>query len=119
MNLKAKEAALVAVAPVRNFKISFIFPPYLVALKRNENRVKYPLIQTERILKIFQKISIRAFLEKWDAGYYSISRESMIDAGWYDWFCSNKALLPSSKIDLDKHYVWFKNGCPCVGHLYD
>lgn len=133
MDLKVKVAALVAVDPARNFKISFIFPAHLVALKRNENGVKYPLIQTERILKMFQKISIRAFLEKWDAGYYSISRESMLDAGWYDWFCSNKALygrlkrmvdqlkalLPSSKIDLDKHYVWFKNGCPCVGHLYD
>ena len=51
---------------------------------------------------MFQKISIRAFLEKWDAGYYSISRESMIDAGWYDWFCSNKALYGRLKRMVDQ-----------------
>lgn len=52
---------------------------------------------------------------------------------WYDWFCKDKALrnkalklLPKVRkfaelmgIDLDTHYVWFKNNCPLYGKLYD
>ena len=53
---------------------------------------------------------------------------------FYDWFCSDKALENKSNklfkqvktflkhnpnIDLDKHYVFFKNNCPMVGSLYD
>lgn len=52
---------------------------------------------------------------------------------WYDWFCQDKSLkrkalglLPKVKkfcdlmgIDLDTHYVWFKNNCPVFGKLYD
>lgn len=52
---------------------------------------------------------------------------------FYDWFCSDKALQGKAKslmakakkfaakmnIDLDKHYVWFKNNCPMNGPLYD
>jgi hypothetical protein len=53
--------------------------------------------------------------------------------GFYDWFCkeeslANKAmnLMPkvikfakAKGIDLDRHYVWFKNNCPMNGSLYD
>lgn len=53
---------------------------------------------------------------------------------FYDWFCSDKALKNKSfilmkqvkrflkhhpEINLDKHYVFFKNNCPCAGSLYD
>jgi hypothetical protein len=52
---------------------------------------------------------------------------------FYDWFCKEKALQGKAKslmakakkfatktnIDLDKHYVWFKNNCPMNGPLYD
>ena len=54
-------------------------------------------------------------------------------SGFYDWFCSEKALPAKAKnlmpkvikfakakgIDLDRHYVWFKNNCPFNGPLYD
>jgi len=50
-----------------------------------------------------------------------------------DWFCQDKSLkrkalglLPKVRkfvelmgIDLDTHYVWFKNNCPFYGKLYD
>jgi hypothetical protein len=52
---------------------------------------------------------------------------------FYDWFCKDKALQGKAKslmakakkfatkmnVDLDKHYVWFKNNCPIRGSLYD
>ena len=52
---------------------------------------------------------------------------------FYDWFCQDKslkrkalALFPKVKkfvdlmgIDMDTHYVWFKNNCPLFGRLYD
>ncbi len=53
---------------------------------------------------------------------------------FYDWFCNDtslenkaKALFPKVKrflkshpeINLDTHYVFFKNNCPMVGSLYD
>ena len=54
--------------------------------------------------------------------------------GFWDWFCSDKALAGKSrklcgnahvitkltkKFDPKKVYVWFKNNCPCSGSLYD
>lgn len=53
--------------------------------------------------------------------------------GFYDWFCSDKALrnraislIPKVKFLVDQGvingattYVWFKNNCPIVGDLYD
>jgi hypothetical protein len=53
---------------------------------------------------------------------------------FYDWFCKDTALKNkanrlfsnvktfvkhNSHIDLDKHYVFFKNNCPANGPLYD
>ena len=52
---------------------------------------------------------------------------------FYDWFCNDKSLERKSKglmakakkfaalmnIDLDTHYIWFKNNCPMHGTLYD
>jgi hypothetical protein len=57
--------------------------------------------------------------------------------GFYDWFCTNKALPARSRrlmrkmlevfdankvghvFDQSKIKVFFKNNCPCVGKLYD
>lgn len=58
---------------------------------------------------------------------------TQIDAGWYDWFCRDTSLaaktqklgkkvlqlMKSSKIDIEKNYVFFKNNCPMNGSLYD
>jgi hypothetical protein len=64
----------------------------------------------------------------------SIDAEGDFDSGvWYDWFCSEKALINrgklllgkvraisnSNKFDNDKCYVFFKNNCPMSGPLYD
>ena len=52
---------------------------------------------------------------------------------FYDWFCKDTSLERKSKklykaaikfcetfkVDLDKHYVFFKNNCPMSGRLYD
>ncbi|HOT05535.1 MAG TPA: hypothetical protein PK171_04780 [Atribacter sp.] len=80
------------------------------------------------------KITLRQFIEKFDNGEFdSKSTDIQCDAGWYDWFCKDsslrnktysltkkiKQLLPSSKINQDTMYVFFKNNCPCVGKLYD
>lgn len=79
-------------------------------------------------------LSIREFLEAYDRGEFnSPDRQTQVKAGWYDWFCKDtslvakthkltkklKSILPSSKINIDKNYVWFKNNCPMVGNLYD
>ena len=57
----------------------------------------------------------------------------MVDAGFFDWWCSGKSLFTRFKkmapkvvqltksplIDCEKTYVFFKNNCPMVGPLYD
>jgi hypothetical protein len=79
-------------------------------------------------------LTIRQFLENYDKGMYEESDfNTQCAAGWFDWFCSTRALaaktkklagklktiVKSSKIDIDKMYVFFKNNCPCDGTLYD
>ena len=78
--------------------------------------------------------SIRKFISNYVAGCYeNPSRETMIEAGWYDWFCDDTELKPrldamfpkveqiahSAKVDMDTMYVFFKNNCPGVGDIYD
>lgn len=59
------------------------------------------------------------------------------DELWYDWFCSDSALVNKTKVlltklksivkdnekgkrfDPEKCYVFFKNNCPVCGNLYD
>ena len=80
------------------------------------------------------KMTVREFIRNYENGTYSSrSRETMIEAGWYDWFCEEEELKPrldamfskvkhiatSSKIDMDRMYVFFKNNCPCIGKIYD
>ncbi len=81
-----------------------------------------------------ENVSLRVWLENYEKGLYnSEDVETMCNAGWYDWFCSDftlssrlknlypkvKAISNSSKVDIDKVYVFFKNNCPMNGKLYD
>ena len=78
--------------------------------------------------------SYREFLRRWEAGEFTRHRQSMCDAGWYDWFCTDRGLYgrlermvpavrrisQSAKVNLDTMYVFFKNNCPCwVDETYD
>jgi len=80
------------------------------------------------------EMSVREFIRNYEKGSYEDpSTDTMIDAGWYDWFCEDDELKPrldamfpivkqiaaSSKIDTNKMYVFFKNNCPVRGDLYD
>jgi len=79
-------------------------------------------------------LSLKDFIGNYEAGKYrNPSRETMIDAGWFDWFCKDsslkskldklfpkvKQIASSEKVDMDKMYVFFKNNCPFNGSLYD
>jgi hypothetical protein len=78
------------------------------------------------------KTTLAEFLANPQTGSYDA--EGNFDCGvWYDWFCSEKALInrgkvllgkvraisKSKKFDNDKCYVFFKNNCPMSGPLYD
>lgn len=78
--------------------------------------------------------SLRNWIKKFDEGAFSRTDiHTQCAAGWYDWFCKDhmlrkklyalapkvKQIAQSSKVDLDKHYVFFKNNCPMYGNLYD
>jgi len=80
------------------------------------------------------KISIKSFLENLEKGVYDTHKvNTLIEAGWYDWFCRDsslknktlnlgkklKQISKSPKIDIENHYVYFKNNCPVWGNLYD
>lgn len=77
-------------------------------------------------------------IKKWIARFQnnefaSRDRNTQINAGWYDWFCSHESLRnrlykmgkivskvkEGGKVDMNNWYVWFKNNCPFVGPLYD
>lgn len=80
------------------------------------------------------KIPLREWLKNEAAGQYAGGDyHTQIAAGWYDWFCNDKALArrlkrmvpkvkkiaASPKINQDTMYVWFKNNCSMLGSLYD
>jgi hypothetical protein len=79
--------------------------------------------------------TLRKQLEAFDKGIYldGDGKESWC-FNFYDWFCKDTSLKRKSdtlfkqvkrfvkanpNIDIDKHYVFFKNNCPAYGPLYD
>jgi hypothetical protein len=81
-----------------------------------------------------ERIPIRQWCRNFYNGKYDAKDvDTQIDAGWYDWFCSDKALAAktqklgpkvckisnSRKVDKDKMYVFFKNNALLAGGLYD
>jgi hypothetical protein len=81
-----------------------------------------------------EQITLKQWIENFDNGVYDSNDINVqIDAGWYDWFCKDsslknktkslaskvKIISKSSKIDVNKTYVFFKNNCPCAGNKYD
>ena len=82
------------------------------------------------------KTTLRQQLEAFDNGT-TMDSDGQINSGtfnFYDWFCSDKALENKSmklfkqvktfikhhpEINLDTHYVFFKNNCPMIGSTYD
>lgn len=80
------------------------------------------------------EISIRQWQNNYKNGLYNNpNRQTMCDAGWYDWFCNDSSLKgrldkmakiimkiqDGGRVDLDNYYVWFKNNCPLAYPLYD
>jgi len=81
-----------------------------------------------------RKATLREQFEAFDQGRYvdSNGKESWC-FNFYDWFCNEKSLKNKANtlfrasrrfakkmdIDLDKHYVFFKNNCPMRGPLRD
>jgi hypothetical protein len=82
-------------------------------------------------------ITLRQQLEAFERGQILSSGGEIDGAGcfnFYDWFCKSTSLEGKAKrlfsnvrtflkhersIDLDRHYVFFKNNCPMRGGLYD
>jgi hypothetical protein len=80
------------------------------------------------------ELSVREFIQNYENGKYNNPDfNTMVSAGWYDWFCEDAELKPrldamfpkvkelasSSKINMDTMYVFFKNNCPGIGEIYD
>ena len=93
--------------------------------------INYSIIK-ERLL--MDKLTVREFINKFDNGYFDTDDINIqIEAGWYDWFCTDKALQNKTKVlgkkikcisqlglfDIDSSYVYMKNCCPLYGKLYD
>lgn len=82
-----------------------------------------------------KQLSLRAQLAQFETtGRFPSSDGADHFFGFYDWFCKDSSLERKSKslvsklkrflkvnptLDLDKHYVFFKNNCPFNGPLYD
>lgn len=76
--------------------------------------------------------TVREWIKAFNEGKFDIKdTDIQIEAGWFDWFCSDKSLMNRLKkmgniikdikndFILDNYYVWFKNNCPYNAPLYD
>jgi len=79
--------------------------------------------------------TLRQQLDALEKGLILDSDGSQSDCyNFYDWFCKDSSLAGKSwtlfkkvktflkhnpQIDIDSHYVFFKNNCPVYGPLYD
>ena len=79
-----------------------------------------------------ENISVHQWQALYQAGAFDAKDfKVQCEAGWYDWFCRDDALVGRLKriapvvagitdpFILDNYYVWFKNNCPVDGPLYD
>lgn len=79
-------------------------------------------------------LSLKEQFEAFNEGRIIDSEGNADDCfNFYDWFCKDSSLERKAKklyraaikfcnkfdIDLEKHYVFFKNNCPMCGPLYD
>ncbi len=84
-----------------------------------------------------ETVSLKQQLEAFENGTMLASDGRKDDNGcwnFYDWFCEETSLKAKSErlmrmvkrfvkahpeLNLNTHYVWFKNNCPMNGPLYD
>ncbi len=79
-----------------------------------------------------EEISVRQWQKQFKAGFYdSPDIHTQCGAGWYDWFCQDRALAGRLKkiakvvmgvtnpFILDHYYIWFKNNALVSGPMYD
>jgi hypothetical protein len=81
-----------------------------------------------------KQVKLATWIQKFNDGDFdSRDVQTQIEAGWFDWFCSDTSLANKTKrmgniikqikvggkVDLETSYVWFKNNCPLNGPLYD
>ena len=79
-------------------------------------------------------MTVCEFLERFKNGEFDSSDvNTQIEAGWFDWFCRDRALVNKTKdlaakisqimhsklFDPNNTYVFFKNNCPLYGKKYD
>lgn len=80
------------------------------------------------------RITLNEWVKQYDEGQFdSPDVDTMIDAGWHDWFCSDtslknrmkrmvgmvKAAAESPLVDAYNVYVFFKNNAPLFNPNYD
>lgn len=80
-----------------------------------------------------QKITVKEWLEAFEADQLISNYRANGACLWYDWFCSDsslywralkltravKFLVDNGILDAEKHTLWFKNNCPVYWTLYD
>lgn len=79
-------------------------------------------------------VNLVDFVKNYENGVYGPSIQDQCNAGWFDWFCSDKSLakrlekmFPYVKAaaegtvikNPETKYVFFKNNCPVIGPKYD